>query len=160
MTWPFTQDPFLLAQHIDCLLQYNIFYCWITLLVFKSNFKMSFLFCSNWANNPYLTNSTCLCLFTPSAIYLCKRTMQNKARLELADYEAVSTRSFELTYCQEAPSTVFSLMWRRLCMNFTKTRVETASSGPSKCQNSNVPAKQAIKLQTFIQMCENQNSVQ
>lgn len=26
----------------------------------------------------------------PPAIYLCKRTMQNKARLELADYEAVS----------------------------------------------------------------------
>lgn len=25
------------------------------------------------------------------AVYLCKRTMQNKARLELADYEAVST---------------------------------------------------------------------
>lgn len=25
-----------------------------------------------------------------SAVYLCKRTMQNKARLELADYEAVS----------------------------------------------------------------------
>ena len=24
-----------------------------------------------------------------SAVYLCKRTMQNKARLELADYEAV-----------------------------------------------------------------------
>lgn len=32
-----------------------------------------------------------LSLFPPPAIYLCKRTMQNKARLELADYEAVST---------------------------------------------------------------------
>lgn len=31
-----------------------------------------------------------LSLFAPPAIYLCKRTMQNKARLELADYEAVS----------------------------------------------------------------------
>ena len=31
--------------------------------------------------------SVSLCL---SAVYLCKRTMQNKARLELADYEAVS----------------------------------------------------------------------
>lgn len=30
-------------------------------------------------------------LFLPLAIYLCKRTMQNKARLELADYEAVGT---------------------------------------------------------------------
>lgn len=33
-------------------------------------------------------------LFLPAAIYLCKRTMQNKARLELADYEAVSKMSF------------------------------------------------------------------
>lgn len=31
-------------------------------------------------------------LFFLSAVYLCKRTMQNKARLELADYEAVSTK--------------------------------------------------------------------
>lgn len=30
----------------------------------------------------------------PTAIYLCKRTMQNKARLELADYEAVSPLLF------------------------------------------------------------------
>lgn len=29
--------------------------------------------------------------FSFPAVYLCKRTMQNKARLELADYEAVST---------------------------------------------------------------------
>lgn len=31
----------------------------------------------------------------PSAIYLCKRTMQNKARLELADYESVSIIIFQ-----------------------------------------------------------------
>ncbi|XP_026978281.1 regulator of G-protein signaling 7 [Sagmatias obliquidens] len=31
---------------------------------------------------------------TDYAVYLCKRTMQNKARLELADYEAVSTKDF------------------------------------------------------------------
>lgn len=31
-----------------------------------------------------------LCVFLSAAVYLCKRTMQNKARLELADYEAVS----------------------------------------------------------------------
>lgn len=29
-----------------------------------------------------------------AAVYLCKRTMQNKARLELADYEAVSNLLF------------------------------------------------------------------
>lgn len=29
--------------------------------------------------------------YSVPAVYLCKRTMQNKARLELADYEAVST---------------------------------------------------------------------
>lgn len=28
--------------------------------------------------------------YSVPAVYLCKRTMQNKARLELADYEAVS----------------------------------------------------------------------
>lgn len=32
--------------------------------------------------------------FSFTAVYLCKRTMQNKARLELADYEAVSTKDF------------------------------------------------------------------
>ncbi|KAG5206861.1 hypothetical protein JEQ12_018434, partial [Ovis aries] len=32
---------------------------------------------------------------TDYAIYLCKRTMQNKARLELADYEAVSMIIFQ-----------------------------------------------------------------
>lgn len=37
--------------------------------------------------NPSLRSSLLLFL---SAIYLCKRTMQNKTRLELADYEAVS----------------------------------------------------------------------
>lgn len=37
------------------------------------------------------TSTDCSMSFPPpQAIYLCKRTMQNKARLELADYEAVS----------------------------------------------------------------------
>ena len=35
-------------------------------------------------------HSICLFLFYFSAVYLCKRTMQNKSRLELDDYEAVS----------------------------------------------------------------------
>ena len=35
-----------------------------------------------------------MCFFPLLAVYLCKRTMQNKARLELADYEAVSTEDF------------------------------------------------------------------
>lgn len=54
------------------------------------------LFCSYKAGLPMwltLLLSSCLIL-PPPAIYLCKRTMQNKARLELADYEAVSTLSF------------------------------------------------------------------
>lgn len=37
-------------------------------------------------------NNQEMTLFFLSAVYLCKRTMQNKARLELADYEAVSTK--------------------------------------------------------------------
>ena len=39
---------------------------------------------------------TCFIISLPSAIYLCKRTMQNKARLELADYEAVSMIIFQV----------------------------------------------------------------
>lgn len=38
----------------------------------------------------------------PPAIYLCKRTMQNKARLELADYEAVSPLLSLFLVCKEA----------------------------------------------------------
>ncbi|KAB1277226.1 Regulator of G-protein signaling 6 [Camelus dromedarius] len=52
---------------------------------------------------------------TDYAIYLCKRTMQNKARLELADYEAVSMIIFQKgvggeykTVCSSV-STCFSL---------------------------------------------------
>lgn len=43
-------------------------------------------------------------LFLPLAIYLCKRTMQNKARLELADYEAVGTLllEFKAEGCRES----------------------------------------------------------
>lgn len=45
-----------------------------------------------------------------TAIYLCKRTMQNKARLELADYEAVSTLLFLFSpRCQEALAWVLLL---------------------------------------------------
>lgn len=42
-----------------------------------------------------LTHSSLL--LSPPAVYLCKRTMQNKARLELADYEAVSGRPTRAT---------------------------------------------------------------
>lgn len=53
---------------------------------------------------------------SPSAVYLCKRTMQNKARLELADYEAVSKRGLIVSalpssyICSQALSPVFLLM--------------------------------------------------
>ena len=32
------------------------------------------------------------------AVYLCKRTMQNKSRLELDDYEAVSPTGWNIIY--------------------------------------------------------------
>lgn len=67
----------------------------------------------------HLTNSIALftlSLFPPPAIYLCKRTMQNKARLELADYEAVSTLSFWFSDCQEALSSMLSLCTDRNMM--------------------------------------------
>lgn len=45
--------------------------------------------------NVYTDKSQSLILSVPLlAIYLCKRTMQNKTRLELADYEAVSAGLF------------------------------------------------------------------
>lgn len=53
--------------------------------------------------------------FFSSAVYLCKRTMQNKTRLELADYEAESlarlqkmfSRKWEFIFMQaEAQSKV------------------------------------------------------
>lgn len=52
------------------------------------------------------------CLSLP-AVYLCKRTMQNKARLELADYEAVSERGLIVSalpsshMCSQALSLAF-----------------------------------------------------
>lgn len=51
----------------------------------------------------YTDESQSLILSVPlTAIYLCKRTMQNKTRLELADYEAVSSGLFlytQITTC-------------------------------------------------------------
>lgn len=44
--------------------------------------------------NKQVRNDWFFFFFFLSAVYLCKRTMQNKARLELADYEAVSTKDF------------------------------------------------------------------
>uniref|UniRef100_H2LKU1 Regulator of G protein signaling 7 n=1 Tax=Oryzias latipes TaxID=8090 RepID=H2LKU1_ORYLA len=41
-----------------------------------------------------------LCL-SPSAVYLCKRTMQNKARLELADYEAESLARLQRAFARK-----------------------------------------------------------
>jgi G:T/U-mismatch repair DNA glycosylase len=49
-----------------------------------------------------------LIIFPISAVYLCKRTMQNKQRLELADYEAENlarlqkmfSRKWELIFMQ------------------------------------------------------------
>ena len=60
----------------------------------------SFLFCSIFIS--FLNEILVL------AVYLCKRTMQNKTRLELADYEAENlarlqklfARKWELIYMQ------------------------------------------------------------
>lgn len=69
-----------------------------------------------------------LIIFCVPAVYLCKRTMQNKARLELADYEAVSTwglfwkmsneRDSETQKYAESKTTAFvcvSWAWKILC---------------------------------------------
>jgi len=39
------------------------------------------------------------CAFT--AVYLCKRTMQNKQRLELADYEAENLARLQKTFARK-----------------------------------------------------------
>lgn len=53
---------------------------------FKPDMKLLFLICCVCE---IVANS--VLFYSVPAVYLCKRTMQNKARLELADYEAVST---------------------------------------------------------------------
>lgn len=111
----------------------------------------------------HLTNSVALLslsLFPPPAIYLCKRTMQNKARLELADYEAVSTLSFWFSDCQEALSSMLSLcmdhnmmtLWiscfLSLCWK-TNKRAGTVSAGTLTCQNPFFPAKSHYQITDF-----------
>lgn len=58
-------------------------------------------------------------LFPPPAIYLCKRTMQNKARLELADYEAVSTLSFLVKQLPGSSQFIFFIV-QGPCLRKTK----------------------------------------
>ena len=56
-----------------------------------------------------------------SAVYLCKRTMQNKARLELADYEAVSESGLlvsPLPTSQICFVSVLALLSRHLVFSF------------------------------------------
>lgn len=42
-----------------------------------------------------------LCLSVCVAVYLCKRTMQNKQRLELADYEAENLARLQKTFSRK-----------------------------------------------------------
>jgi len=44
-----------------------------------------------------LTVCVCVC----AAVYLCKRTMQNKQRLELADYEAENLARLQKTFARK-----------------------------------------------------------
>lgn len=135
----------------------------------SSNQLEMFLFCFVVSKQTtHLTNSIALftlSLFPPPAIYLCKRTMQNKARLELADYEAVSTLSFWFSDCQEALSSMRSLcmdhnmmtLWiscfLSLCWK-TKKELEQCPLGPRNAKIHSSQQKAIIKLQTFIQICK------
>ncbi len=65
--------------------------------------------------------SLSLSLLPVTAIYLCKRTMQNKTRLELADYEAVSgplrwqpTEKMEVFFWQKHISLDSHSYWQML----------------------------------------------
>jgi len=40
-------------------------------------------------------------VYTRAAVYLCKRTMQNKQRLELADYEAENLARLQKTFARK-----------------------------------------------------------
>lgn len=53
-----------------------------------------------------------LSLSLSAAVYLCKRTMQNKARLELADYEAVSVSLICWYGLMKIPLNIFSVLTR------------------------------------------------
>ncbi|KAF3844765.1 hypothetical protein F7725_007928, partial [Dissostichus mawsoni] len=52
-------------------------------------------------NSVALFMSHSLSLSSPPAIYLCKRTMQNKARLELADYEAENLARLQRAFARK-----------------------------------------------------------
>lgn len=69
--------------------------------------------------------------------------MQNKARLELADYEAVSTLSFWFSDCQEALSSMLSLCMDHNMMTLWISRfpAETGSSGGLEMPISILPTK-------------------
>lgn len=88
--------------------------------------------------------------------------MQNKARLELADYEAVSTLSFCLSaiarklsvQCRHCACTI--MRWHSEFPVFItllkKKRAETVSSGALKSQNALFPAKSHYLITDFLQV--------
>ena len=67
------------------------------------------------------------CLYFP-AVYLCKRTMQNKSRLELDDYEAVSNLNFSklkmnltgnmLVHYKDRGAFLFWVHWITFCVSY------------------------------------------
>lgn len=106
---------------------------------------------------PSFTNlSVPLCL---SAVYLCKRTMQNKARLELADYEAVSERGL---FSVSTPLFTYLLCFQLFisCL-FVHTDTENIRYAVCHCIICNFPFTKAIKwitglviLRVFSFVCE------
>lgn len=121
-----------------------------------------FVFCSYKARQPIwltLLPSSCftLSLFPLAAIYLCKRTMQNKARLELADYEAVSTLSFCFlvivgklsVQCHHCVWTI--LWWQSVFPVFYHfaEKQKRFPLGAWKCPNPFFPAKSHYRITDF-----------
>jgi len=49
----------------------------------------------------YLFMCLYVCVYVCVAVYLCKRTMQNKQRLELADYEAENLARLQKTFSRK-----------------------------------------------------------
>lgn len=165
-TWHLFEACYFRRQHLACL-----FHSLVLVHTAETSVKnkapsigeFSFSFCSCSSRHPIwltLLPSSCLTLylFPPPAIYLCKRTMQNKARLELADYEAVSTLSFKFSDCQEALSSLLSLCPDHNMMTvwISCFPAETVPSGALKCQYPFFPAISHYQIADF---CSNLSMV-
>lgn len=101
------------------------FYRWVKVLFYWKKVRMreflfNILFIPQRFQTPYFWPSNC---WEPEntdyAVYLCKRTMQNKTRLELADYEAENLAKLQK---------MFSRKWEFIFMQVNSTNKSSSFS--------------------------------